>query len=102
MSFWFFFYYTLSLVNIMGTRKLNGKLNVISKNLMKYRAEKGISQADLCKKLALLGIPLYTNDIYKIEHNKRTVKDYELYAFAKVLNVKIEDLLKGITEEFDL
>jgi len=101
MSVAIFFYYKLALVNNMGTRKLNGKLNVISKNLIKYRNEKNISQADLCKKLALLGIPLYTNDIYKIEHNKRTVKDYELYALSKVLNVKIEDLLEGVKKEFE-
>lgn len=29
-----------------------------------------------------MGVTMYNNDIYKIEHNKRTVKDYELYALA--------------------
>lgn len=85
----------------MGARKLNDKLNVISKNLIKYRTKQGLSQPDMCRKLALMGIPLYINDIYKIEHNKRTVKDYELYAFAKILNVSMEDLIIGIEDEFN-
>ena len=43
---------------------------------------------------------MYNNDIYKIEHNKRTVKDYELYAFCKVLKISYEDLFEGIEDIF--
>ena len=44
---------------------------------------------------------MYNNDIYRIEHNKKSVKDFELYALAKVLNVEINDLLEGINEKFN-
>ena len=84
----------------MGARKLNNNLNVISKNLRKYREEKGFSQPDICRELALMGITMYINDIYKIEHNKRTVKDYELYAFSKVLKVSYYELFEGAEESF--
>ena len=85
----------------MGVRKLNNKhANVIYKNVEKYRKSKGLSQPDLCRELALIGITMYNNDIYRIEHNKKSVKDFELYALAKVLNVKIDDLLYGIEEKF--
>ena len=47
-----------------------------------------------------MGITMYNNDIYRIEHNKKSVKDFELYTLAKVLNVKIDDLLYGIEEKF--
>ena len=78
----------------MGARKLNNKYaNVISKNLSKYRNLRGLSQPDICRELSLLGINMYINDIYRIEHNKKSVKDFELYAFAKVLKVSVLDLL---------
>lgn len=85
----------------MGARRLNNHLNIIAKNLRKIREEKGFSQPDLCRELALLGITMYNNDIYKIEHNKRTVKDYELYAFAKILKVSYDDLFKDAEETFN-
>lgn len=84
----------------MGARKLNNNLNIISKNLRKYREERGFSQPDICRELALMGITMYNNDIYKIEHNKRTVKDYELYAFSKVLKVSYDELFNGAEESF--
>lgn len=84
----------------MGARKLNDNLNIIAKNLRKYREEKKLSQPDICRELALMGITMYNNDIYKIEHNKRTVKDYELYAFCKVLEISYEQLFKGAEDIF--
>lgn len=84
----------------MGYRKLNGNFNIISKNLLKYRTMKGLSQPDLSRELALIGVTLYNNDIYKIEHNKRTVKDYELYALMKVLNISFEQLVEGSEDKF--
>lgn len=84
----------------MGARKLNDKLNIIAKNISKYRAQRGLSQPDICRELALMGVTMYNNDIYKIEHNKRTVKDYELYAFAKVLHVSYEQLFEDAEDAF--
>ena len=84
----------------MGARKLNNNLNIIAKNLRKYREERGLSQPDMCRELALLGITMFNNDIYKIEHNKRTVKDYELYAFTKILKVSYEHLCEGAEDKF--
>lgn len=86
----------------MGVRKLNNKyFNVIAKNVLKYRELSGLSQPDLCRELSLLGINMYNNDIYRIEHNKKSVKDFELYALAKVLNITINELLEGIDEKFN-
>ena len=61
----------------MAVRKLNNNLNVIGKNLRKHRKAKHFSQADLMKDLNLFEINMHKNDIYMIEANKRTVKDYE-------------------------
>lgn len=78
----------------MGSNKYNESFNIISNNLKIYRTKNNLSQEQLCNKLALLGITMYKMDIYRIENNKRTVKDFELWGFAKIFNVKIEDLLE--------
>ena len=80
----------------MAVRKLNNNLNVIGENLRNYRKEKHLSQAELTQELNLLGIPIYKNDIWLIEANKRTVKDYELWGFIKVLDISSDDLFNGI------
>ncbi len=80
----------------MGARKLNDYINVIGDNLKYYRQLKHLSQDDVIRELDLLGITMYKNDIYLIENYKRTVKDYELWGFIKVLNITFDDLIKGI------
>ena len=80
----------------MGARKLNDYINVIGDNLKYYRQLKHLSQDDVIRELDLLGITMYKNDIYLIENYKRTVKDYELWGFIKVLNINFDDLIKGI------
>ncbi len=84
----------------MGARKLNNKLNIIGINIRKYRNIKKISQPDMCRELALMGVTLYINDIYEIEHNKRTVKDYELFAISKVLKVSLDQLFENAEKNF--
>lgn len=78
----------------MKNSKFYNKNNVIGNNLKKYRIEKNISQEQLCNQLSLLGITLYKNDIYRIESNKRSVKDFELWGFSKILNIDLLDLLE--------
>ena len=74
----------------MAVRKLNNNYNVIGSNLRQYRKAKHTQE------LNLLGIPIYKNDIWLIEANKRTVKDYELWGFIKVLDISFDDLFNGI------
>ena len=80
----------------MSVRKLNNNLNVIGDNLRKCRKEKHLSQANLTMELNLLGINMHKNDIYMIENNKRSVKDYEIWGFMKILNITYDDLFAGI------
>lgn len=85
----------------MAVRKLNNNLNVIGCNLRKYRKEKHLSQANLTMELNLLGINMHKNDIYMIENNKRSVKDYEVWGFMKILNISYDDLFDGIESKLE-
>lgn len=51
----------------MKIKKINGKSNIVGKNLRKYRELKGLSQRDVCKKLELLGLQIYNSDIHYME-----------------------------------
>ena len=81
-----------------GSKKLNNKSNVIAENFKQFRQESGYSQRALCEKLELMGLQLYKADIYSIEHNKRSVKDFELLAVSIVFNKPVADFFKNVTD----
>ena len=75
-------------------RIIDGKrMNMVGENLCKIRKARGMSQKALSSKLELLGVYVCRGSISRIEDYSRTVTDIELYAIAKVLDVKIEDLM---------
>lgn len=78
----------------MKFNKYNNSYNIIGNKLKIAREKLNISQEQLSNKLSLLGITLYQSDIYKIEHNERTVRDFELWGICSVLNIKAEDLFE--------
>ncbi len=85
----------------MQVKKLNGKSNVIGKNIKKYRELRGFTQRELSNKIALLGIDIYHSDISQIEHQKLLLKDFEIIAFCKILNVSYEQLFEDTDNIFD-
>ena len=80
----------------MKVKKLNGNVNIIGKNLRKFRKEQKISQPEICRKLDLLGVTMYNCDIYEIEYGKKTVKDFEVLAFCKVLGITLDELYASV------
>ena len=85
----------------MQVKKLNGKSNVIGKNIKKYRELRNLTQRELSNKIALLGIDIYHSDISQIENQKLLLKDFEIIAICKVLNVTYEELFENTDNIFD-
>lgn len=85
----------------MQVKKLNGKSNVIGRNIKKYRELRGLTQRELSNKIALLGIDIYHSDISQIKNQKLLLKDFEIIAFCKVLNVSYEQLFENTNNLFD-
>ena len=73
----------------------------IGKNIKKYRELRGLTQRELSNKIALLGIDIYHSDISQIENQKLLLKDFEIIAFCKVLNVSYEQLFENTNNLFD-
>lgn len=78
----------------MRFNKFNNDYNIVGNNLKLIRESLNISQEKLSNQLSLLGITLYQSDIFKIEHNERTVRDFELWGICHVLNVTAEELFE--------
>ncbi len=70
------------------------KHNLIYKNLSKFRKEKKFSYDDLLRELNLKGINMHKTALYNIEHNIRSVKDFELKALAEIFNKNMEDFFE--------
>lgn len=68
--------------------------NIVGGNVKKYRIERNLSQQELSEKLETYAIYICRGSISRIERHERTVTDYELRAFAKVLEVSIYDLFE--------
>lgn len=85
----------------MGIRKFNGKSNVIGKNIKKYRELRHLTQRQLSDKMALLGIDIYHSDISFIENGKLLLKDFEIIAFCKVLQITYEEIFENTNNIFD-
>ena len=78
----------------MEFNKFENSYNIIWNKLKIARESANISQDKLSNQLSLLGITLYQSDIFKIEHNQRTVRDFELWGICSVLKIKAEDLFE--------
>ncbi len=79
--------------------KLNGynnNRNITGELIREYRERLNLSRDKLSSKLSLMGITLYGNDIYRIETNKRTIKDYELIALCEILEIPMETLVNSL------
>lgn len=89
----------------MNTRnyieKLNGKINIVGKNIKLLREQNNISRQILSDKLMILGIDISSQSIFDIETGSRTVVDYELCAIAKVLNTTADKLMQDFKEYLD-
>jgi len=72
------------------------KYNNISKNITgeiikENREKQKISRIQLSNRLELLGIYLDRNEIRLIENNDLMIKDFELIALAKILNIDLNN-----------
>lgn len=80
---------------------LTGKLNTVGNNIKIAREENNLSRQDLSNQLMILGIDISNQAIFDIEKGTRTVIDYELCAFAKVLHTTSDSLLKDFKNYLD-
>ena len=85
----------------MKVKTLNGNKNIIGQNIKKFRKAEKMSEPEICRQLDLLGVTMYNCDIYEIEYGKKTVKDFEVLAFCKVLGITLEELYSNTDKYYE-
>lgn len=76
----------------------NGRKNISGRRLREARIRRGLSQADLAARMQLEGIVIERDSVSRAEMGTRFIPDYEIPAFAQVLQVSAAWLL-GLEEE---
>ena len=77
-------------------RKYNEQSNISGEIIEKYRVKQNMSREDLAAKLQLLGINVDRSYIYRIERQKVLLKDFELIAICKILDIDYIELKEKI------
>ena len=73
--------------------KYKNRSNISGKVIQNSRIEHNLSLEKLSNKLELLSVTLYPNDIYLIEKEQRIVRDFELMAICKTLEIDMNEFL---------
>lgn len=77
-------------------KKYNNKKNVAGIYIKKVMKEKGIKKKDLCQKLELCGISINPDELLLMEKDNLMIKDFELIAICKILEIDINKLKEYI------
>lgn len=70
-----------------------GKKNISGDRIREARQKKRLSQSDLAARMQVEGVVIERDSISRIEIGTRFVPDYELPAFARILDVSVDWLL---------
>lgn len=70
------------------------KMNLVGKNVRKFRIEQKMSQRELSVKLETIAVYICRGSISRIEDQTRTVSDIELYGLSKILNKSVESFFE--------
>ncbi len=81
--------------------KLNGKLNIVGKNIQKRRESLKYSRQYVSDRLMNVGIDITDYSIYLIEIGSRTIIDYEIAAIARILKTTSDELFSDFYKYID-
>lgn len=70
------------------------KMNLVGKQVRKFRIEQNLSQQQLSAKLETIAVYICRGSISRIEDQTRTVSDIELLGLSKILNKPLENFFE--------
>ena len=77
-------------------KKYENKSNVIGDIIKKYRIDKKLSKSEVSRRLQLHAVYIDRIQLYRMENDQMIIKDFELIALCKVLNIPFTELEKLI------
>ena len=79
-------------------KRYNDKKNISGTLIRRSREEKGKSKVRLSQLLDTYGIYINTDELLRIEKNQLLVKDFELIAIARILDIDLNQLKKYLED----
>ena len=79
-------------------KKYDNKANVIGELLQKHRKNKKLSKEEVCRRVQLHGVYIHRVELYRMEMGKSIVKDFELIALCKVLDIDLNTEVNNLIE----
>ena len=81
----------------MKTRKQSyGNANMVGRRIEQLRKEAGFKQKDFIAKMQVMGCDINPTSYSKLEGQLRSATDREIFAIARLLNVKLEALFEPV------
>jgi len=77
-------------------KKYENKCNVIGSLIKDYRKNKKLSKTEVCKLLQLHAVYMDITELNRMEECRMIIKDFELIALCKVLDIDYTDLENSI------
>ena len=77
-------------------KKYEEKTNVTGELIRKIRLKKKLSATAVCEKLQLHAVYIDRVQLYRMETGKMIIKDFELVALCKVLEIDYDELKNTI------
>ena len=72
----------------------------LGKIIRRHRKSLGLTVNKLCIELQLLGAPISSGEVYKVECGARAVTVYELAVLSQVLNIDASELFSTLVYRF--
>lgn len=78
-------------------KRYENKINVIATLIKNYREKNKLSKSELSRRLELHAVYIDRSELYRMEEWRMIIKDFELIALFKVLEIpfsKLKDLVE--------
>ncbi len=78
-------------------KRYENKINVIATLIKNYREKNKLSKSELSRRLELHAVYIDRSELYRMEEGRMIIKDFELIALFKVLEIpfsKLKDLVE--------
>lgn len=73
-------------------KKYNNQKNISGIFIKNARENKKMTKAELCKRLDLKGVYINRDELLLMEKNQLMIKDFELVAISKILDIDLNNL----------
>lgn len=78
-------------------KRYENKINVIGALIKNYREKNKLSKSEVSRRLELHAVYIDRSELYRMEEGRMIIKDFELIALFKVLEIpfsKLKDLVE--------